>query len=149
MKLCPIVAVAALLALPLPAVAAPPTGGHHGDARAHSQNNRHHHTHRHGKARDARVDHAVGCPPGLAKKSPACVPPGQAKKHVAPRHDRGPVVRVGQRLDWDTVRLVRDPSRYGLPPARAGERYAIADGRLLRVDAQTHRVLDIIRVLNR
>lgn len=31
---------------------------------------------------------AGGCPPGLAKKSPACVPPGLAKKQVEVHRDR-------------------------------------------------------------
>jgi hypothetical protein len=33
---------------------------------------------------------AGGCPPGLAKKNPPCIPPGQAKKYgVGYRFDRG------------------------------------------------------------
>ncbi|EAQ01467.1 hypothetical protein OB2597_01222 [Pseudooceanicola batsensis HTCC2597] len=90
------------------------------------------------------VIEAKGCPPGLAKKSPACVPPGQAKTH---RLD------IGDRLQDDGFGtryvLVRDPGRYGLDPY--GTYYEIA-GQVYQVDRETHDVLALIgaaaRVLN-
>jgi hypothetical protein len=78
------------------------------------------------------------CPPGLAKKSPACVPPGQAKKY-----HRGP--RIGDRVSDYHYHLIRYPDRYDLPPLRRGERYYVIDGQILRVDQDTYKILDFIR----
>lgn len=78
------------------------------------------------------------CPPGLAKKSPACVPPGLAKNAY-----RG--VDVGDNIRDRDRHLIRYPDRYGLHPLRDGERYYVVDGNILRVDEQTFEVLDFIR----
>lgn len=78
------------------------------------------------------------CPPGLAKKDPPCVPPGQAKK------GRG----VGNVVDWDHVHIVTRPGLYGLSEPPNGQRYAIVDGRLVRVDSQTSKILSIIRLVD-
>ncbi|OYX41786.1 MAG: hypothetical protein B7Z02_14365 [Rhodobacterales bacterium 32-67-9] len=77
------------------------------------------------------------CPPGLAKKSPACVPPGLAKKGL--RAAPGDYV-----TDYDYHRI-RYPDRYDLPPLRAGERYYVVDGRIYRVNSETYEILDFIR----
>lgn len=95
--------------------------------------------HRHDKRDDdwRRTPAAVAhCPPGLAKKSPSCLPPGQAKR-----------LRVGSVLDWNRAHLVRRPGLYGLAGAPDGQRYAIVDGQLLRVDAGTAKVLAVIRAV--
>lgn len=95
-----------------------------------------------------------GCPPGLAKKSPACIPPGHAKK--------------GQRdWDWDDDRVItrevvrervyitdydyyplRDPGRYTLPPLRPGEAYYVANNQVYRVDTGTKQILDAVGLLS-
>ncbi|PWJ12131.1 excinuclease ABC subunit A [Jannaschia seohaensis] len=77
-----------------------------------------------------------GCPPGLAKKSPACVPPGQAKKAG---------YAVGDRYEgaWDTVR--RD--RYGLPPLAEGEAYVRVGDRILRLDREERIILDVVQLM--
>lgn len=86
------------------------------------------------------------CPPGLAKKSPACVPPGQARKH---RHEARERIRHGDRLhDFDHYHLIRYPERYGLEPLRPGERYYVVDGQILRVSEETYEVLDVIRAVS-
>lgn len=82
------------------------------------------------------------CPPGLAKKSPACVPPGLAKKGVV--HDW----RAGDRLTGD-YRLTRDWGRYDLPPLDDRLAYAILADRILRVDRDTLEVLAVVRLLDR
>lgn len=92
-----------------------------------------------------------GCPPGLAKKSPACVPPGHARaepyyrdyddherRHDAP-HYRTPYYRTGDRIDRDYV-VIRDPHRYRLDPGD----YVIAGNYVYRVDPQTRKVLNLI-----
>ena len=82
-----------------------------------------------------------GCPPGLAKKTVPCVPPGQAKKArakapvYAPEYRRGDVIRRG-----DFV-VIRYPERYGLN--RNGTYYE-SGGYVFRVDRETREVLDLI-----
>ncbi|MEX5730206.1 hypothetical protein Ga0609869_003559 [Rhodovulum iodosum] len=80
------------------------------------------------------------CPPGLAKKSPACIPPGQARHY-------GPEARpyVGQRITGDYRRLT-DPRRYGLDPRRTY--FVRGDGRVVRVDPETQEILDLIGAIH-
>jgi hypothetical protein len=76
-----------------------------------------------------------GCPPGLAKKSPACVPPGLARKGADPN---------GWRVD--DLDRVRDPGRYRLPPLGENQGY-YRDGRIVyRVDERTRQVLDWVEL---
>ncbi|RNF33483.1 hypothetical protein A7A09_016755 [Paracoccus methylarcula] len=81
------------------------------------------------------------CPPGLAKKSPSCVPPGQAKKH-------GIRLGVGDFIDWDDVHIVTRPGRYGLSMPPDGNRYAIVDGQLVRVNRDSGKILSILRLVD-
>jgi hypothetical protein len=74
------------------------------------------------------------CPPGLGKKYPGCIPPGQWRKGN----------RVPQ--GWSTyyVRYDRLPdyyrNRYDMNP---GYRYMYQDGRVLVIDAVTRAIVDI------
>ena len=84
-----------------------------------------------------------GCPPGLARKSPACVPPGQAKKQL----------KVGERLPKDYKgytpysQIPRDLRRqHGLT---VGDRYVYRDERLYRVDAKTRVVEQVVNAILR
>lgn len=81
------------------------------------------------------------CPPGLAKKSPACVPPGQAKKHGYRSLHRG------DRIDRYDYSWLRDYDRYGLPRPPRGQRYYVVDDRIYRVDQDTYEILDFVRAL--
>ncbi len=89
-----------------------------------------------------------GCPPGLAKKSPACVPPGQAKKWRNPSvdtpHERWDpehgLYWHGRNVDENFV-FIRNPWRYGLD---RDYRYYHRDGYVLRVAPETGRILDLI-----
>lgn len=114
--------------------------GHHDRRHRHADRDdrRHGHDHRHDKRDDwRRYPAAVAhCPPGLAGKSPACIPPGQARR-----------LRAGSILDWNHAHLVRQPGLYGLTGAPHGQRYAIVDGQLVRVDAGTAKVLAVIRAV--
>lgn len=85
------------------------------------------------------------CPPGLAKKSPACVPPGQAKKDRYATHDD---IRRGDRISDYAYHLIRFPDRYGLDPLRPGVGYYVVDGQILRVREDTYEVLDVIRAIS-
>ncbi|PTX55760.1 hypothetical protein C8N43_0402 [Litoreibacter ponti] len=79
------------------------------------------------------------CPPGLAKKSPACVPPGLAKKQGLQR---------GDRYTGDG-RILRDYGRFGLPRLDPGQSYYRLGDTIIAVDDDTRRVLDVIAVLSR
>lgn len=91
-----------------------------------------------------------GCPPGLAKKSPACVPPGQAKKghgddHV--RHDDRDdhtrhSYRRGDRVPDGYIRISH-PERYGLDNGT----YYHRGGDVIRVDPDTQKILAVVGLI--
>lgn len=94
----------------------------------------------HDRDREHHAHHAAhGCPPGLAKKNPACVPPGQARHHDRLRYGRD----VGDRLRIGDYVLVRDPARFDLQ-RRDGWRYYRSGDRVYRVDAETQQILAVI-----
>jgi hypothetical protein len=82
------------------------------------------------------------CPPGLAKKSPACVPPGQAKK----RRYRYP--ERGDRIDRYDYSWLRDYDRYDLPRLPRGQRYYVVGDRIYRVNQDTYEILDFVRAFS-
>ena len=116
---------------------------------------------------------AKHCPPGLAKKSPACVPPGLAKKGVeyeddrydrddrdddewyGDRYDR---IRVGDRIvlngdDYHVVRvddgrvvLRRDGTDYRLPRTSDGSDYVRMGDLIVKVDGKTKTVVDWVKM---
>lgn len=82
----------------------------------------------------------ANCPPGLAKKSPACIPPGQAKK----------MFNVGQRVPYGYDGLLG----YGALPYDLRQQYGGLDpysryiydqNYLYRVDPTTMIVREILR----
>ena len=107
------------------------------------------------------------CPPGLAKKTPACVPPGLAQKGVT-ADDRGfdvgdripdteyVVLREGDRVifegreylvvdtDNGTV-LRRDDDFFRLPRESDSDYVRIGDA-LVKVNRETKQVIDFIRL---
>ena len=101
-----------------------------------------------GHGKKPKAHHATqSCPPGLAKKSPACIPPGQAKKmgHDNGDNDDGDHViyyRVGDVARDDC--LVVPYTRYQSLPAGTYCRY---EDRLLRIDPETRAILTILQVL--
>jgi hypothetical protein len=76
------------------------------------------------------------CPPGLAKKSLPCVPPGQARQGFA----------VGDQLPGGYY-VVRDPSRYRLPRLAPGESYYRVGDTFFRVDRDTREILQLIEAV--
>jgi hypothetical protein len=89
------------------------------------------------------------CPPGLAKKNPPCVPPGQAKARYDNEYEGRQVwIREGARLDDYSYHLVRYPDRYRLGPLGPNERYAIIGNQVVVVDSGTGRILDLLNMVN-
>jgi hypothetical protein len=134
MKQVLIIAGAGAFAFTSPAVAKPGNG--HGNG------------HGHGNVGDYGINGPIGygvggCPPGLAKKNPPCIPPGQAKK----------LYGVGQRLPlgygtpYAYNQIPYDVrSRYGLSPVGS---YYYGDGYLYRVDPRTMLIQQAIAALIR
>lgn len=89
--------------------------------------------------------HASHCPPGLAKKDPACVPPGQAKKHAKQVHHH--YHRVGDRLDLNDFIRLTNPGRYGLE-VRDGWNYYRDPYGIYRVDPNTRKVLAVLELID-
>ena len=120
---------AAALASTAPALAKPGKGkGHHGN--------------HHAQGIDGPIGYGVGgCPPGLAKKAPKCVPPGQHKKLFA----LGQQVPSGYNGFTPYGALPYDlRNQYGLSD---DYRYIYRDNQLYQVDPTTYvvrRILDSI-----
>ena len=89
-----------------------------------------------------------GCPPGLAGRDPACVPPGLARQGVDTEDWIGPMTTnyvVGYFLNLDDFVTVTDLSKLGLPELAPGEEYAVIDGTLVRLDSDSYEILQLIR----
>lgn len=52
---------------------------------------------------------------------------------------------VGDSLDRDEVHVVSSPGRYGLGAEVPGSSYAVAHGKLIRIDPSSFKVLSILR----
>jgi len=136
MKKLILIAGAATLAFTGPALAKPGNG--HGQGNAHAN--------AHALGVQGPVGYgAGGCPPGLAKKNPPCVPPGQAKK----------LFGVGQRvplgyhglLGYNSLPYnVRNYYGNQLDPY---SRYVYDQNYLYRVDPKTMLVSQILSALVR
>ena len=99
----------------------------------------------HGKGKAHRNYHggfAGHCPPGLAKKNPPCVPPGQARKS----YDHHYGSRIGDILRIGDYVVIRDPRRLYLEP-RDDWRYYRDGDRAYRVDRDTRRILSVINLI--
>lgn len=94
---------------------------------------------KHGRYDERARATAGHCPPGLAKKSPRCVPPGQARHQEA--------LRRGDRFDPGPYAIINDPLRYGLDRQPGWDYYRDGD-RAYRVDRETRRVLAVINLIN-
>ncbi|MBB93915.1 MAG: hypothetical protein CML68_04825 [Rhodobacteraceae bacterium] len=70
---------------------------------------------------------AAGCPPGLAKKNPPCIPPGQAKKYNPGQHINNYV-------------YIQNPGNYGLNNGY----YVTAGNYVYRINKDTQEVLNLV-----
>ncbi|CAM3405499.1 hypothetical protein PANO111632_17870 [Paracoccus nototheniae] len=128
------------LAIATPVLADPGRGNGNGHGNGHGKNARHE---QRDDRRHARTDDRYrDCPPGLARKNPPCVPPGQARGH-----GDGYGHRIGDRLRAGDYILVRDTQRHNLP-TRPDWRYYRDDNQIYRVDSNTQRILAVINLIN-
>lgn len=83
----------------------------------------------------SKAPRAKACPPGLAKKNPGCLPPGQWRKG-----DRLPDSWIAHYIAYAAL-----PDFYrNRYPVRSGYRYLYQDGKVIVVEAVTRAVVDII-----
>lgn len=87
---------------------------------------------------------AKDCPPGLAKKNPPCVPPGQAKKGVTTQEWRNGD-RIGDVVRADDLIFLDDYGRYDLPLLPAGQRYAVVNDQIVVISSESYAILQLIR----
>jgi len=80
----------------------------------------------------------TGCPPGLAKKNPPCVPPGLARGSQP--YDDDLHYGIGDIIDRDYV-ILDDPGYYGLNPY---DDYFRVGNYVYRIDRKTQAVLEFI-----
>lgn len=146
MKLRPIpvaVALAASMAVAMPALADSGHGKGHDKGHGKKWSK---HEQQHVRRDDDRYHggpvYARNCPPGLAKKTPACVPPGQVGKSYP-----GDGWRVGDVFRVGDYRVIRDPRLYDLQ-MRDNWRYYRDGDRAYRVDSSTQKILAVINLVN-
>lgn len=134
-----------------PAALADKGKGHHGKYKKHHVE-RHHHRGGHddsvviGFAPQQRVivqeyyrDNFHPCPPGLAKKNPYCMPPGQYRRHYT----------VGQVLpSYVEVYEVPRSLRARLAPVPYGYQYVMVDRDVLLISEASKKVIDAITLLS-
>lgn len=119
----------------LPAFADPGRGNGNGKG-AHNGN---HQLRVHRANRDNDRRYVADCPPGLAKKNPPCIPPGQVR-------NRDYYPRVGDNFRSDDYIVIRDPRRYDLEDRR-GWSYYRDDNHIYRVDNGSRRVLAVLNLI--
>jgi len=83
----------------------------------------------------------AACPPGLAKKSPACIPPGQAKRMF--REGQRVPTNYGNFTDFSDI-PVQFRNQYNLDP---NQRYIYRNDQIYVVDPRTSLVQRIISAI--
>lgn len=126
---------AVLLASPSLAIAKPENKGKSDHAGHGQQQVGHGAAHGSSHAKHANRAPGLACPPGLAKKAPACIPPGQWRKG-----DRLPESWATRYSRYDSLPDFYR-SRY---PANAGYRYVVNEGRVYVINAATRAILDVV-----
>ena len=100
-----------------------------------------------GKPHHNAADGRHGCPPGLAARETACVPPGLARQGVDTEDRTGPMTTryyVGDVLNVGDFVMVTDLNRFDLQELPMGEQYAVIDGTLIRLDSDSYMILQLI-----
>ena len=141
---CAAIVCAALLASPVAIAKNNKGNGGHGNGKPHASSS---HDDKRGGShggsdRDILRDYVIGhykrhCPPGLAKKNPPCIPPGQAKKY-----------RVGSFLPENSyVRVPRDVVELLVPPPSYA-RYVRVDKNVYLITEGTRKVIEAIELFS-
>ncbi len=78
------------------------------------------------------------CPPGLAKKTPACIPPGLAAKGYVP----GDILPEDEDHDW-----VLEPLEFNLPEIGEGEAYVQIGDFFVKVNRETAEIINLFNAL--
>lgn len=128
---------AAALAMAMPTVALADPGKHRGSAHKSMKAHAGHGKVGHASKRVSTGQRYAGkaCPPGLAKKYPGCIPPGQWKKGY-----RIPSTWSNYYVGYDRLPdFYRD--RYEMNP---DYRYMYRDGRVYVIDAITRSIIDVL-----
>lgn len=92
---------------------------------------------------------AVHCPPGLANRNPPCVPPGLARQGMTTEEwtGRQHAYQEGDVLLPTDFNYLTDPDYYDLPALTDGSRYAVIDGMIVALDAETYEIIQLIRTI--
>lgn len=81
------------------------------------------------------------CPPGLAKKSVPCVPPGQLRSA-----NRG--WQSGDYFDGNQAHWITRPDLYDLKPLPAGQRYVVMGNRVYVVNESAYQILTVLNAVS-
>ncbi|HQY43774.1 MAG TPA: hypothetical protein PK450_06300 [Paracoccaceae bacterium] len=81
------------------------------------------------------------CPPGLAKKSVPCVPPGQVKSS---NHGW----QSGDYFDEDEAHWITRPDLYDLRPLPAGQRYVVIGNRIYVVNESSYQIMSVLNAVS-
>jgi len=84
-----------------------------------------------------REEHQHRCPPGLAKKGPGCIPPGQAKVRY----------RIGEPFLFER-RLLPEALIVRLGPPPPGAFYTMVDEDVLLVSEASKKIIDAVTLLS-
>lgn len=87
------------------------------------------------------------CALGLAKTTPPCIPPGQARQGISTT-ERRYRSRTGDVPGRDEVIFLNDYPRLDLPQLFFGQRDPVLDDRVMVNDANTQRILGLIGLFN-
>lgn len=69
----------------------------------------------------------------------------QQNRSEAAAKDQKKSFQVGDVLPAGAVHIITNPGRYGLGPEPDNSRYALAHGKLIRIDPKTYQVKSILR----
>lgn len=128
-----------MTALVIATMGAAPVAADPGRGNGKGASGRHHHERGPREVHRVQSRYVADCPPGLAKKNPPCVPPGQVGKRFG--------TRVGDTLRIGDYVLIRDFDRYDLE-RRNGWSYYRDDDRIYRIDSGTRKILAVLNLID-
>jgi len=128
-----------IAALVIATIGAAPVAADPGRGNGKGETGRHHDERGPRDERRVQTRYVADCPPGLAKKTPPCVPPGQVGKRFG--------TRVGDTLRIGDYVLISDFDRYDLE-RRRGWSYYRDDDRIYRVDSGTRKILAVLNLID-